>query len=414
MKSMTYLAMTMFTLGLVSSPLARGGSEPTVECNLKTLETFCESLKAKEKTQLRSSIPHKFSNGESMPSADSIHGASIEMHENGETPNIPWGKMQRLQKLYKVTQAYAQEAIRRGRPLSELSSEEKNIIERLKTMKLGDLHTAQDREMCNSGYRFGYNPHSHSLIMCPEMAGYPASGIVWAMAAFMGRGIGTCVTGGLKYVDAKKNVVFDLIPEEKYPLNSLRSCLIKGGFPDAKKNIDFEKPELKAIMGNEITRSHKNKSAALPMNTGELAAALKDEKNIAWAKKTVGDLRECLPEQTNSRVDSGIQDSFGSEVAARYLEDHPLNAVTPEDALQPLAPMVDYICRTPKADELTRKFHVPIETRLNSAIFANARLRKVMNCSPKTPAKQICSIGDSEQPNVNVGPATAIPSRTDR
>lgn len=61
--------------------------------------------------------------------------------------------------------------------------------------------------------------------------------------------------------------------------------------------------------------------------------------------------------------------------------------------LQPVAAMVDFICRTPKADELNRKFHVENETRFTSAIFANERLRKAMNCSPKAPAKRICDIG---------------------
>lgn len=130
------------------------------------------------------------------------------------------------------------------------------------------------------------------------------------------------------------------------------------------------------------------------------------------ARKLITDYRECLPEHTNARVDSGIQDWFGAEVAARYLEDHPLNAQTPEDNLQPVAAMVDYVCRTPQADELTRKFHVATETRLDSAIFANERLRKVMNCNPKVPAKRTCNIGPQLESQRSSGSSRGLPSST--
>lgn len=366
---------------------------PTVDCDVKTLTDFCESVKAKEKTQLRSRIPYKFSNGESMPSADSISGDSLETTESGAL-NLPWGKMQRLQKLFVQTKKYAQDAILQGRGYDQLSEEEKNLFERIKTMKLSEFRTAEEREICRSGSRFGFSPQHHTLVMCPEMAGYPSSAIVWSMAAFIGRGLGHCATGVVKYVDSKKKLVWDRIPADKHPFNShLRSCLIQGGYPDGSQGLDFSKPELKKFVDNEIARSHQSKNPDLPTPSSKLAEALKDDKNIEWAKKNVTDYRECFPEQTNSRVDSGIQDWFGSEVAARYLEDHPLNAQTPEDNLQPVAAMVDFICRTPKADELNRKFHVENETRFTSAIFANERLRKAMNCSPKAPAKRICDIG---------------------
>jgi hypothetical protein len=365
---------------------------PTVDCDVKTVANFCEKLKSKEKTQLRSRIPHKFSNGESMPSADSISGNTLETYEDGR-PNIPWGKMQRLQKLYAQTQKYAQEAVLQGRSYDEISQEEKNLIERIKTMKLSNLQSSEDQEICRSNWGYGYSPRTHTLIMCPEMAGYPSSAIVWSMAAFVGRGLGTCATGVLKWTDSKKKVVFDTIPKEKYPLQNLRSCLLREGYPDSPGGIDFEKPELKNILNAEIGRAHQSRSNDLPQRSEKLTDALKNEENLKWAKGLINEHRECLPEQTNARVDSGIQDWFGSEVTARFLEDHPLNAQTPEDNLQPLAAMVDFTCRSPKAEELTQKFHVPIETRLNSAIFSNERLRRAMNCSPKVPAKGICSSG---------------------
>lgn len=399
--------LLLLLIAFIVPPLNSSAETPEVDCDLKTVENFCATLKAKEKTQLRSKIPHRFSNGESMPSVDSITGDTISSYEDGR-PNIPWGKMQRLQKIYAQTQKYAEDAILKGRTVDELSSEEKNLIARIKSMKLSDLRSEEEQNICRQNYRFGYSPKNHSLVMCPEMAGYPASGIVWAMAAFMGRGLGTCVTGVTKYTDAKKNLVYDRISESNHPFNlscsssgcqtkedgnSLRNCLMRGGYPDAgPKGIDFSKPELKKIMESEIARSHQAKSPDLPTKTEKLGDALKDEKNIAWAKQLVSDYRECLPEHTNSRVDAGFQDWFGSEVTGRYLEDHPLNAQTPEDNLQPIAAMVDFTCRTPQADELERKFHVPLATRFNSAIFANERLRKAMNCNPKVPAKQICDV----------------------
>lgn len=397
----------LFLIALFAKHNSVSAETPEVDCDLKTVENFCAALKAKEKVQLRSKIPHRFSNGETMPSVDSITGDTLETNQDGR-PNIPWGKMQRLQKIYAQTQKYAQDAILKGRTLEELSPEEKNLIERIKSMKLSDLRTDEEQNICRENYRFGYSPKNHTLVMCPEMAGYPASGIVWAMAAFMGRGLGTCVAGATKFTDAKKNVVFDRIPEDSHPFNqsctsagcqakedgnSLRNCLMRGGYPDAGlQGIDFTKPELAKILESEIARSYQAKSPELPNRTAKLSDAVKDEKNLSWAKKLISDYRECMPEHTNSRVDAGFQDWFGSEVAGRYLEDHPLNARTPEDNLQPIAAMVDFTCRTPRADELERKFHVPLPTRFNSAIFANERLRKAMNCSPKVPAKQICDV----------------------
>lgn len=401
------------SVALVFLSIRAKADTPAVDCDMKTVEKFCDSLKAKEQTQLRSKIPYTFSNGESMPSVDSITGDTLESYDNGAV-KIPWGKMQRLQKIYAETQKYAQEAILQGRKLESLSDEEKNLIQRIKSMKLSDLSDTTDQETCKNNDRFGYSPRSNSLIMCPEMAGYPASGIVWAMAAFMGRGLGTCATGAIKYVDAKKKVVFDLIPVEKHPFNlactsagcapkddgrSLRSCLIQGGYPDTVAVIDFTKPELKKILDAELARAYQMKSPDMPVPSENAADAAKDPKNVNWMKGLVTNLRECMPEQTGSRVDAGIQDWFGSEVAARYIEDHPLNAQTAEDNLQPIAAMVDFKCRTPRADELERKFHVPLQTRFDSAIFANDRLRKAMNCSPKVPAKRTC--------NVSLPPGTA-------
>ena len=385
---------------------------PTVDCDLKTLTNFCESLKAKEKTQLRSKIPYTFSNGESMPSIDSISGQSLETSDSGAL-NIPWGKMQRLQKLFAQTKKYAQDAILQGRSYDQISNEEKNLIDRIKMVKLSEFRTAEEREVCQSNWRYGFSPRGNALVMCPEMAGYPNSAIVWSMAAFIGRGLGNCVTGAVNYSDPKQKLVADRIPAEKHPFNaSLRSCMIQGGYPDGSDGPDFSKPELAKIVDAEIARSHQIKSPDLPVRTEKLADTLKNEKNVAWARKLITDYRECLPEHTNARVDSGIQDWFGAEVAARYLEDHPLNAQTPEDNLQPVAAMVDCVCRTPQADELTRKFHVATETRLDSAIFANERLRKVMNCNPKVPAKRTCNIGTKLESQRSGGSSRGSPSST--
>ncbi len=365
------------------------------DCDLETIKKFCETLKSKEKTQLRSKSPYKFSNGETMPSVDSISGSTIEFDELGRT-NIPWGKMQRLEKLFKQTQKYSQEAIRNGRRMDALSAEEKNLISRIQTMKLSKLQSSRDQEVCKSNFGYAYDPSSHSLIMCPEMAGYPKSSIVWTMGAFIGRGLGSCATSFPKASDTDPKAVMGVISPSKHPFNNLKACLIQGGYPDAPGGIDFNKPEVKAIVDSQISQSFQTKSPSLPESPKTLADALKSEKNLAWAKEVVSDFRECLPEQTNARVDSGIQDWFGSEVVARYLEDQPLQVESTEDHMQPLAVLVDFSCRSPKSAELTQKFHVPLDQRLESAVFSNPRLRRALNCSPKVPAKQVCSIGEAQ------------------
>ena len=91
-------------------------------------------------------------------------------------------------------------------------------------------------------------------------------------------------------------------------------------------------------------------------------------------------------------MDSGIQDWFGSEVTAKYLEEHPIKAKTAEDYLEPMATMIDYNCRMDNADDITKKTHAPIETRFNSAIFTNPRLRKAMNCHPQKSIQKNCTV----------------------
>lgn len=78
----------------------------------------------------------------------------------------------------KLVTSHAQDAILQGRGYDQLSEEEKNLFERIKTMKLSEFRTAEEREVCRSGSRFGFSPQHHTLVMCPEMAGYPSSAIV--------------------------------------------------------------------------------------------------------------------------------------------------------------------------------------------------------------------------------------------
>ena len=378
--------------------------DTSVECNYEAMEKFCAKMQKTEQTQLRSKSPHKFSNGMQMPSIDSLKGSSIGPDTNGSP--IEWRDMKKLQKLFAETKKYSIEAILQGRSEEQISEEEKNMLSRVKLMTLSDLSHSEDQKMCKEDFYYGYTSRTNSLVMCPGIARYPDSAIVMAMSSFVGRSLGNCVTGFMSIKNPAKKIDIPVISKDKHTFNQfchmggcekakadqgLMNCLRDGGISDGDDPIDYSTKEAQQLVDNHIKVEHQKKNSKLPVAGANRAESLKKSENVEWAKNQISENKYCFPEVTNARMDSGIQDWFGAEVTARYLEDNPLKAKTAEDNLQPLATMIDYICRT-KNDEITRLYQASTESRFNAAIFTNERLRKVMNCSPAKSIKKNCSV----------------------
>jgi hypothetical protein len=384
-------------------------NSPQVVCNYETVQEFCKKIENTEKQQLKSKSPFKFSGGGQMITRDSIENERFVLNERQaeNKPLLEWSEQSKFNKAFDKVKKYARDSILQGREESELSEEEKNMLMRVQTMRVSSLNNPSDRQVCFDGARFGYSPMSHSLVMCPIMAGYSESALVWSMSAFVGRSLSTCPLALSDY-NMKMNgktTHMPPVPREKNPFQQfcstegcrsgggLLKCLKEGGFPD-NEDFDLESVEAKKVIDralNHFAQSPKNKMNPLPVLAGKKEDITSNPENQKAIRDYLRTHRSCYPTITNSRIDSGIQDWFGADVAARYLKDHPIDAKVPEDNLEPLAALIDYNCRFPNSEEVTREFHADIKTRFNSAIFTNPALRKALNCQEGPSIRRNCS-----------------------
>lgn len=395
----------IFTAILLSAAWSNSGAQ--LDCNFETVKKFCEKMKEKEKTQLKSKSPHKFSSGEQMVPMDDIENQLIVLRERQENnqPLLSYTEHKKFKKVHEKMKKYARESILQGREESELSVFEKSILARLMSMGLSDLTNPIDQSSCLEKGGYAYSPATNNLILCPMMAGYPESALIWAMSAFAGRGIATCSTqiytpkvmgpnGPHKAakMPALAHPFQDFCTESGCkPESGLMACLADAGYPNEAK-FDASSDLTKKTVDNLIPALANTPDYQSMIKKGPKDQMIKNAENREAAKSVILENKGCFPEITNYRVDSGIQDWFGSDVTARYLADHPIQAKTPEDNLEPLASVVDFVCRYPNANEITTKFHAPIETRINGGIFSNPIFRKALNCNPVTSAKKNCTV----------------------
>lgn len=409
---------TILSLMVISFFALSAEVDMQLECNYKTIQKFCDKLKDKEKTQLNNKSPFKFSSGKEMPPKDGIINQMVELNERPDGQKLDYYEHKRFVELHKKMKLYAHESILQGREPSDLTSEEKNLFDRVSSLEISDLKSQADLKVCTDLGYFGYNPSTHKLVVCPVMRGYPDSSLIWAMAAFTGRTLGNCMTQ-VQDIKFKK---FDMpkIPRDQHPFQKfcshagpggcesgkgLMACLKEGGFSEGTDDIDFSKGPAAEAQNFVLNALVNSKHPNLALKTGSRADLLKNDGNIKASQDLIKSNKHCYKEVSGADLDSGIQDWFGSEVTARYLEDHPIKAKTPEDYLEPMATMIDYNCRMPNADVITRKTHAPVETRFNSAIFTNPRLRKAMNCHPQKSIQKNCTVSAPFKVSVPAGTA---------
>lgn len=379
-----------------------------LECNYQTIQKFCNKVKATEKTQLNNKSPFQFSGKNADGSIsqlipkDEIVNQSIVLNERRDKrqPLLTNNEQKRFQELWKKTKKYARESILQGREETELSENELNMLARIDNIKLSDLKNSADSSICFNNNYYAYVPQTNSVVMCPIMAKYPDSALIWNMGAFMGRSLASCIP---RFIKPKyKGKEYPELTNATHPFRQkcnvggcqpsggLVACLVEAGYTDTTE-INTTTPEAGGIIDFIIKGSMGSEDMALPKKKGNLSEILADSGNREFAKKIITDNRECYVEVTNSRTDAGVQDWFGSDVAARYMEDHPIEASKTEDYLEPVSAILDFHCRMDNAAQLNKTTHAPPEVRFEG-IFSNPRLRKAMNCHPSKSVKKNCTV----------------------
>ena len=402
---MRYL-FSVFILFYSVSLLANEIEQPN--CNYETIQKFCKKVKENESKQMYSKSPFQFSGknadgsrSEMIPKDEIINQKFVlnERRENGQ-PLLTYSEQKRFQDLWKKTKKYARESILQGREESELAENELNMLARIDNIKLSDLTNPADNASCfNDGY-YAYVPQTNSVVMCPIMAKYPDSALIWNMGAFMGRSMGSCLP---KFIKPKyKGKEYPTLTNDTHPFRQkcteskcntgggLIECLKEVGYND---NTDFNTStkEAKDVIDFIIGGMIGSKEYPLPFEKGGKSEILSHPANREHAKKFMTENRECYVSATDSRVDAGVQDWFGADVAARYLEDHPIKAKKTEDYLEPVAAIADFHCRFDNAENLNKTTHAPPEVRF-AGIFSNPRLRQAMNCNPSKSVKKNCTV----------------------
>lgn len=418
------------TLGLASILFYFSFSYATqsemLDCNYATIQKFCDKIKATEKTQLNTKTPFQFSGknadksvSQMIPKDEIVNQQYVlnERKEKGE-PLLSYKEHTRFKDLWRKTKKYAVESILQGRTRDEVSDHERNLLDRIEAIRLSDLKNPIDQDSCFKDYYYAYVPQTNSVVMCPVMAGYPDSALIWNMAAFMGRSLGSCIPRLLEpEINGKKvpKLTNATHPFRQFctdqsckPTGGLVACVKDGGYPDST-DLDTANPELNPTLDFIIKGMMNDKEYSLPVVKGATKDLIANPENREYAKKFMVDNRECYSTVTNSKTDAGVQDWFGADVVARYLEDHPIKAEKPEDYLQPVAAIADFSCRFSNAESLNKAFHAPNEIRFNSGIFTNPRLRKAMNCNPAKSIKKTCTVSTQFKKKVeaseNSGPS---------
>lgn len=415
--------MFIFTIQILANDLV------PLDCNYKTIQKFCEKIKATEKTQLNNQSPFQFSSKNAdgsrsqMITKDEIinQGFVLSQRREKRQPLLSNREQNRFQDLWKKTKKYARESILQGRNESDLTANELNLLARIENIKLSDLKNSADSDVCfNNGY-YAFVPQTNSVVMCPVMANYPDSALIWNMGAFMGRSLGSCIPRFLK--SNYKGKEYPELTNDTHPFRQkcntsgcqpgggLVNCLKEAGYSD-NLNINTSTKEASSIIDFIIKGSMSSESMNLPKKTGNISEILADNGNREFAKKIMTDNRECYVEATDSRTDAGVQDWFGSDVVSRYLEDNPVRAKATEDYLEPIAAIADFHCRFENADQLNKTTHAPPEVRFEG-IFSNPRLRKAMNCNPSKSVKKNCTVSAQFKINTSQGSPATSPGNDD-
>lgn len=376
-----------------------------VACNYKDVQKFCEKVK---------DPGFSFSSKKKFVAASDLEGEAVK------SSVLSYEQYEHLNKLFVEMKKYATQAILQNRKESELSKEEKELLNRIQNISLSTLKGTEDKVICDKSEYFGYHPQTNHLVVCPIMAGYPDSALIWAMAAFTGRSLGQCMTSSLSgKIDPEKNYQLEKIEKKKHPFqltcigdkcsdsSGLMKCLKENKYTDGNgeesKNETAEKREVTEI----LTRSYNHPGNKAARDKMKLTEFVSNSAMRNQAQTFLTENKECFPGATNARIDVGIQDWFGSEVLARYLNDgHETIVKKPEDRYEPLAVIIDYECRFKNRDEMNQKYNAPNETRFNGGIFSNSRLRRAIGCEAPEgfPKKRDCAIS-TKSPEVETSPS---------
>src|SRR5690606_22680405 len=84
-----------------------------------------------------------------------------------EMPKITEARQKRVQELVQFAKDQTLKEILKGRNYNDISQEEKNLYDRVQTVKFGDLNDIDTRHPSCSSPNAMYSPHQHKIVLCP-------------------------------------------------------------------------------------------------------------------------------------------------------------------------------------------------------------------------------------------------------
>ena len=318
----------------------------------------------------------------------------------------------RQKRLFDYAQEKMKEMIIRGRKESSLTEEERNLIRRIESVKLGTAKKAADMVSCaKETPNAFYFPPTHSVSLCENALRLSDANLVMILGHEIGHAIDPCQSGCDHYKADKKmmeeylsseerssidNLLVDgksirdiiktvksektdyaldvhgsnnqtlsmidhkvytldnkAIPEKDYPFNKLKSCLItQEGFDDINdKDIEAEVRKHESYMarkGTQVTRA--------------------DKENL---KKNLMKLKNCFGlSEKSSEMPEVMSDVGGSYVLSSYLKDNPPKSEA--DAIGSVGMFIEGSCARaplPVGIEILKERHPDSVRRLKSAIL---------------------------------------------
>lgn len=392
MRSALCSSVTALLLGLISLGASNARAEV---CSFeKQIKPLCDKISAAEKA------------GEPIAIGQSKLPTSAELESqvadfNARKKKLTKAESEKFSDVVAKAKEYSEKVLLSGRSESELSTAEKNLIVRIRSMNFSQIENANDQTVCQDEGYLGWSPQTNSLVLCPILGGLSEAALIHATAMFIGRGLGTCMTSLPKAatkhepIEAKQDP-FDLKCDMRTcEAGGLKTCLVDGS--DGKISRPST-PNYSTAHAREslISIAKLNKMSVTDM-----------EKAIVPSVKSYP---TCFPAITGDQSDSAVSEWFGAEVVSSYLDANP-SAKDPDPA-GTMAWFVDDACRYHSRKDISKLYgHADHETRFNKVLARNPRFRKMMNCERPAAAPVDCalSLKKAASPNGAASTSSAAP-----
>lgn len=255
-------------------------------------------------------------------------GAGYGMITATKTPkNVEQEKIEKVKKIFSETKVNLIESIRRGRPDTALSNEEKSMLRRIETIQLKPPPEEGMEPTCNGGSLDAfYRSTDHTMTLCPAYYEQPSTQIAFVIGHEIGHSIDPCRSSSPLYSNKEDNsftggtdasrflsgakVYAKEIARNRHPLRSVENCLI------SKVNIRTVSAEdLKTI-------------AALQALYTKYDQGLSEADYKKYRERYIKSQQDsplCTQNEfINPEINEAMSDVYGSVALEAYLHDHPL------------------------------------------------------------------------------------------